>query len=299
MKNCLRGFTFLAICALPLMAQPRVERNLIYGMYSGLALLMDVYYPEKSNGIGIVYIQGSGWHASLNYGAGSLKENPQMETLGKLNEAGYTVFTINHRAAPRFHYPAAVQDAQRAVRFIRHHAVKYRIRADRIGATGGSSGGHLVSMLGTLDGKGDAEDPDPVNRQSARVQAVVARAAPSDLMRIKTEMGWPTVTSFMGLMVIPGSAANSEEARTYREASPIYHVSSDAAPMLLIHGDADAVVPFEQSQLMEQALQKAGVAAKLLRIPGGGHGGNFPGAPNPPDYVRETILWLDRHLLKE
>jgi acetyl esterase/lipase len=139
MKNSFRVFVLLAACASPLIAQPRVERNVIFGMYSGLALLMDVYYPEKSNGLGIVYIQGSGWHAPLSYGASPLKQNPQMESLGKLNEAGYTVFTIDHRAAPRFHYPAAVQDAQRAVRFIRHNAAKYHIKPDRIGAVGGSS----------------------------------------------------------------------------------------------------------------------------------------------------------------
>ncbi|MCH7475257.1 MAG: alpha/beta hydrolase, partial [Gemmatimonadetes bacterium] len=71
-----------------------------------------------------------------------------------LLDAGYTVFTINHRAAPRFRYPAAVEDAQRAVRFIRHNAQRYGVDPDRIGGYGGSSGAHLVSLLGTMDGDG-------------------------------------------------------------------------------------------------------------------------------------------------
>jgi acetyl esterase/lipase len=300
MRNIFRLLVLFLICLQPLLGQARVDRNVIFGMYSGLALLMDVHYPEKSNGHAIIFISGSGWHAPLSYSAGPLKSSAQVEAYAKkLNEAGYTVFSINHRAAPRFHYPAAVEDAQRAVRFVRHNAGKYDIKPDRIGATGGSSGGHLVNMLATLDGKGNAEDPDPVNRQSAKVQCVVARAAPSDLTRIKTESGLPTVTSFMGILRIPGVSANSEESRIYREASPINYISSDDAPILLIHGDADTTVPFEQSELMEQAAQKAGATVKLLRIPGGGHGAEFPGAKNPPDFMAEMVRWFDRHLLNK
>src|SRR5687767_5177862 len=136
------------------------SENVVYGMYSGLALLMDVYAPEgEANGHGIVHISGSGWGAPLGLDARQLKEAGHVEIEARpLVAAGYTVFSINHRATPRFPYPAAVEDAQRAVRFVRHHADRFGIRADRIGAIGGSSGGHLVSMLGVLDGDGDPED---------------------------------------------------------------------------------------------------------------------------------------------
>ena len=148
-------------------------------MYSGAALLMDVHRPAKSNGYGIVYVSGSGWTSPMAYSSWQLKSNAQSLQYAKpLVVAGYTVFTINHRSLPRFRYPAAVEDVQRAVRFVRHNAAMFGIRPDRIGAAGGSSGGHLVSMLGTLDGKGNANDADPVERESAKVQCVVARAAP-------------------------------------------------------------------------------------------------------------------------
>jgi acetyl esterase/lipase len=281
--------------------EPKIERNVIFGMYSGLALLMDVHYPAKPNGYGVVYIAGSGFHASQAYNASPLKQSGQVLLFAKpLTEAGYTVFAICHRAAPRFRYPAAVEDVQRAVRFIRHNAKTYGIRPDRIGATGGSSGGHLVSMLGVLDGKGDPDDPDPVNRESAKVQCVVARAAPTDLVARMQEgsTGTATIASFLG-MRLPGNAPpNSIEARTYREASPVTHVSSDDPPMLLLHGDEDRTVPIEQSEIMEQALKKAGVEVKLLRVAGGGHGANFSGVENPPDYLGETVRWFDRHLRK-
>jgi acetyl esterase/lipase len=272
------------------LAERRVEKNVVYGMYSGLALLMDIYHPEKPNGYGVVLIMGSGWHMPPAYGGGALKDRATNDNVLKtISEAGYTVFAINHRAAPRFRYPAAVEDAQRAVRFVRHHAKQYGITPDRIGGVGGSSGGHLVSMLGTLDGKGDPEDPDPINRESSRLQCVVARAAPSDLAKIKTETGLMAVTSFVGVPSIL-------ERKTYQEVSPVTHASAEDAPFLMIHGDADNTVPFEQSELMEAALKKSGVEVKLIRIPGGGHGGNFDGATNPPDYLGETVRWLNRHL---
>ena len=199
------------------------------------------------------------------------------------------MFSISHRAAPRFRYPAQVEDAQRAVRFIRHNATRFSVRADRIGAVGGSSGGHLVESLGVLDGAGTTDDPDPVNRESAKVQCVVARAAPSDLSRL-------TVTEFMGMSPPNPKFPNTLEARLYRQASPITYVSPKSAPTLLIHGDADKTVPYGQSELMEKALRSAGVPTQLLRIPGGEHGPTFPGAKNPPDYMGEMIRWLDKHL---
>jgi acetyl esterase/lipase len=277
-------------------AAARVDSNVVYGMYSGLALLMDVHHPERPKGLGIVFVSGSGWHAPLAMGAPQLKIGSAVETYAAaLTRAGYTVFAVNHRAAPRFHYPAPVEDVQRAVRFIRYHAKEYGIDPARMGAAGGSSGGHLVEMLGVLDGKGDDSDPDPVNRVSAKVQCVAARAAPADMGRMARTMTAGTITSFMGMPPDP-RGEGSVESRTYLEASPIHHVSAGDAPMLLLHGDRDATVPLEQSELMEKALQKAGVDSKLFVIPGGAHGPTFGNPKNPPDYLGEMVRWFESHL---
>jgi acetyl esterase/lipase len=276
-----------------------VEANVVVGMYSGLALLMDVDYPEKPNGYGIIFINGSGWHAPLSYDASQLKGiDSRAGSTKALLEAGYTVLAINHRAAPRFRYPAAVEDAQRAVRYVRQHAQRFGIHPDRIGAFGASSGGHLVSLLGVLDGQGDPADPDPVNRQSAKVQCVVAFFAPSDLINIPPNR--PAVGSFMG-MLIERFPPTSVEYKTYREASPIFHVSKDDAPFLLIHGDADEIVPFKHSEVMAEMLKQTGVAVKLLRIEGGGHAAAFRGPgfreeKNWPNYLGESVHWFNQHL---
>jgi acetyl esterase/lipase len=182
------------------------------------------------------------------------------------------------------------------VRYVRHHAAEYNIRADRIGAVGGSSGGHLVLMLGLLDGHGDPKDADPVNRESAKVQCVVARAAPADLAGMARSGGGGAVTSFIGMPAPNQESGGAVEARIYREASPLSHVSADDPPVLLMHGEADETVPIAQSEKMETALRSAGVTVKFLRIPGGTHGPTFGNPKNAPDYMAEMVSWLDRHL---
>jgi len=268
-------------------------------MYSGTALLLDVHYPAQPNGFGIIFIPGSGWSAPLGYAAAPLKESNQVEMyVPSLTQAGYTVFAITHRATPTFRYPAPLEDAQRSVRFIRHNAAKYGINPARIGGAGGSSGGHLVSMLGTIGGPGDASDTDPVNRESARLQCIVARAAPLDLLRMSPSIAKEAVALLLGVRVIEATPKTSVEYKTAWAASPINHVSPEAAPSLLIHGDVDQTVPFHQSEMMEAALKKAGVPVKLLRIAGGDHGPTFPGATNPPDYKAEMVKWFDTYLRK-
>jgi len=273
----------------PLLAQP-AEPNVIFGTYSGLALLMDVYKPASSNGYGIVVIPGSGWHTALPYSANLLKQSREFSLyIPKLTGAGYTIFVVTHRAAPRFHFPDAVDDAQRAVRYVRQNAARYSIDKDRIGALGASSGGHLVSMLGTLDGKGTSDSPDPVEQQTSKVQCVVALYPVTDPARVDTPSGLQAVTSFMG-------APARFDPKRFRDAAPLTHVTADDPPFLLIHGDADKTVPYNQSEAMEAALQKVGVAVKLVRVPGGDHGSNFPGNTQKMDWPDMALQWFDTHL---
>lgn len=271
-----------------------VEPNVIYGMYSGAALLLDVYKPAQPKGYGIVFISGSGWTTPLAYSAEPLKSNSQSRLYAKaLASAGYTVFAISHRSLPRFRYPAPVEDAQRAVRFVRHNAARFGIDAGRIGAAGGSSGGHLVSMLGTLDGTGKADDPDPVERESAKVQCVVARAAPIDFLTGNNG------AFLLGMAKPTAKERDSEEYRIYKEASPVTYITPDDPPFLLMHGDKDESVSFAQSEEMEAKLKAAGVTVKLIRIEGAGHGPTFPGAIHPPDYLGEMVRWFDAYLMKK
>ncbi len=273
-------------------AEARVESNVVFGMYSGLALLMDIHYPAEPNGYGIVHVSGSGWARALAYNATPLTQRQHVQLEAQpLVDAGYTVFTINHRAAPRFQVEAMVEDVQRAIRFVRYHATQYDIDADRIGAMAGSSGGHLVSMAGVLDGSGDPEDSDPINRVSAKVQCVVGRAVPADLSAIAAEN-----RSFALALLVGAAYSNdpdSAEARRYVSASPTSYVSPDDPPFLLAHGDADPVVPFEQAGLFADVLNAAGVEAKVVPIPEAGHS---PAIFEDPELQAAMIDWFDQHL---
>jgi acetyl esterase/lipase len=282
-------------------AQARVEKNVIYGMYSGLALLMDVYHPAQPSGIGVVFVGGSGFYAPIEFNAPPLKDGPVNARFGnRLAERGFTVFAINHRSTPRFQYPAPVEDVQRAVRFVRANAKTYGIQPDRIGAAGASSGGHLVSMAGVLDGKGNSEDPDPVNHMSGKVQAVVALYAPLDLATIifQSELRG-NAELFVGARIASNTPPTAPDFKRFMAASPVSHVTPDDPPFLLMHGDADTTVPIAQSVQMEKVLKNAGIEAKFITVPGGVHGGNFgfkDGDPRLPDYVGEAARWFVRHL---
>lgn len=245
------------------------HENVIYGMHGGLALLMDVYQPEASNGRGLLLIFGSGWQSPPGYDGFSIKDvSPARPLVGPLLEQGFTVFAINHRTAPLYRYPAAVEDAQRAVRFIRNHAQEYGVTSDKIAAMGHSSGGHLVLMLALNPQPGDPSARDPVERERAGVEAVVALAGPTDLTAADlSPWSAEVVASFIGQMKDYPGFANLHE-----EASPVTYVDAGDPPVFLIHGTDDPIVPVTQAQVLRDALEAAQVECRYVEVEGAGHG---------------------------
>ena len=133
------------------------------------------------------------------------------------------------------------------------------------------------------------------------MQCVVAWMPACDMLNGYTQIR-PVLALYLGSL--PGPSPDSPEAKLYREASPVTHVTKDSPPTLLVHGDADPIVPIKHSELMEAALKKAEVPVKLVRLKGGVHGRNFGGANLPdakdwPDYLGETVRWFDQHLQKK
>lgn len=293
----------LHVFSLHLGAQSRTETNVVYGVYSGTALLLDVIHPDRPNGLGVVLIPGSGWMAPPGPSGAPLTQSPQNRAIGRaLATAGYTVFDVNYRGTPTFRYPTPVEDIQRAVRFIRSNAARFGIDSVRLGGYGGSSGGHLVGLLATMDGDGDASDPDPVSHRSAKLQCVVTVAAPVDLTRPFPSTGpWgaeavraiQALALFVGGIVWEPMPKNYSVYKTAWAASPLRYVSTDDASFLLIHGDADQTVPIAQSVMMEQALLNAGVPVRLVRIEGGDHSVTVSGAPGHRDYLADAVEWYD------
>lgn len=260
-----------------------VEENVVFGRHFGLALLLDVHRPAAANGRAVVYVPGSGFHAPAGYDARPITVYTR-PLVPLLLEAGYTVFAVNHRAAPAFRHPAALEDAQRAVRWVRHHAARYGVSGERMAAAGYSSGGTLASLLGVLEGPGDPSSGDAVQRASARVQCVVAGGAAFDFPAVDTRIGLPVLSSYLGATIALGYAKEGAEHRLFRDASPVTHVSAGDADHFIFHGEADEILPVAQAQSMADALRKAGVPVTLVLIPGGTHGRTPPGAADyrPP-----------------
>jgi acetyl esterase/lipase len=249
-----------------------VTTDVVYGHKDGLALTFDVYRPAQPNGAGIISIVSGGWQSSVEMSGLIAASYPP------LNEKGFTVFAVRHGSSPTYPMSAIVADMRRAIRFIRQHADEYVVDPDRIGVFGGSAGGQLALLLGTTADSGDPSASDAVLRQSSRVAAVVAYFPPTDLFR------WENSRAF------PATALTEAEAAQY---SPIRFVSPGAAPSLIVHGDADRVVPIVEGETMYAALSQAGVPASFIRIEGAGHA--FEGA----DLTRANAAmlgWFEQHL---
>jgi acetyl esterase/lipase len=254
--------------------------DVIYGRKYGTALTMDVFRPKKdSNGAGVVMIVSGGFYSS--------HEAISPAFAKPLLDRGYTVFAVVHGSQPRYTLPEIVKDMNRAVRFIRHHAKDYEIDPARLSVTGASAGGHLSLMLGTAGTPGNPDAADPVERESSRVQAVGCFFPPTDWLNYGAtgrelihakDHGKPFRASFDYREVDKESnlwvaITDSERLRQIaRETSPITHVTADDPPTLIIHGDADTLVPLQQSETILARLKSAGVEGKLVLKPGAGHG---------------------------
>lgn len=276
----------------------RVEGNVIYGMYSGLALLFDVYHPPRPNGSGVVFIAGTGWMTEPGMNALPMK-NQAMQTelfVSKLVSAGYTVFAIDHRGSPQFRYPIQAADAARAVRFIRHHASEYGIDGSRIGAVGYSSGANLVAMLATqaTATKAEGPDQDPVSHESSRISCAVGISTPTDLSMPTIPDGTQLVTMYLGAQIGQDKDRSSSVRKLIAEASPITYVSGDTAPMLFVHGTADPLVRIDAVRKMSAALSAHGVPTEFVEIKDSGH---WPlSGPGVVDWRSDMVHWLDRFL---
>lgn len=260
-----------------------IRSDVTYGHKDGLALTMDVVTPKepKPNGAGVLWIQSGGWYS------GWAPPEALLPACRPLTDKGFTVFIVRHGSAPKYTMPEAVEDVRRAVRFIRLEAKDLGVDPGRLGAYGGSAGGHLALMLATASDEGDPKSKDEVLRQGDRIAAAVALFPPTDLR------GWvndpPEAIKKVPGLKPPLTFDPAKEAA----CSPLLQVTPDDAPTLLIHGDKDELVPIEHSKNIHAAFQKEKVDDELLVIEGAGHG--FSAEQNKV-VVPALVKWFDDHL---
>jgi alpha-L-fucosidase 2 len=258
--------------------------GLIYGTADGQPLTMD-YYAPKGRGVHpvAIVIHGGGYHG------GDAKNGSEAYVADFLAPAGYAVFSINYRLAPKYPYPYMVLDVQRAVRYIRFHAKEWDADPNKIALVGGSAGGFLSNMVGLLNAAGDPNAADPVDRVSAGAQAVVSLFAQSSFEFVP-------LNADVHRLLDPLIAQKGEKA-AIREASPITYVSKDGPPFLEILGDMDEYIPYSEATNLQTALQAVGVRCDIVRIPGGKHGtGGWNKLPGVPDWERQMTEWLNARL---
>jgi acetyl esterase/lipase len=275
------------------------KEDVIYSRKHGTALTMDVFTPrENAKQKGVIMVVSGGFvssHESINPGF-----------VRPFVERGFTVFAVVHGSQPRYTVPEIIQDMKRSVRFIRHHAEEYRIDRASIGVCGASAGGFLSLFLGTAGDAGDSNARDPVERESSRVQAVACFFPATDLLNYgrpgrelihPTDHNPPYRAAFdyreldrKTMLWVP--ITDEERLREIAiKISPISHVTADDAPTLIIHGDADQLVPVQQSQIFVEKLKNAGVTTKLIVKKGARHG--WSGLDKD---IPQLVDWFDRYL---
>ena len=270
-----------------------VERDVVYDTRAGHDLTLDIAFPK----IGpepvpaIVHIHGGGWRG----GSKNLRQAL------KYAKRGWVGISIQYRLSGVAHFPAGVHDCKTAIRWVRAHAETYGIDPKRIGVFGQSAGGHLVALLGTSGGNDYLEGEGPYGQCPSTVQAVVDHYGPTDFFRMNDRPG-----------KIDHDAADSPESLwiggpiaehpdRVRRANPITYVDAKDPPTLMIHGENDQLVIFNQSELLFQALKKADVTSELVRVKHADHGYRpYPeGAvisPTRTEIEEMEFAWFAKHL---
>lgn len=303
MKYILLFLTVFSVSHLHAQDTEQYSRTeIIYGRKDGMALTMLKLSPKQSsNGKAIIELVSGNWVSSYR-GIDIRVKNASIYL-----KRGYTVFLVMHGSQPRYTIPEELSDIKRSVRFIRYNAKEYGIDSTHIAITGYSSGGNLSLLAALTEDAKDASSKDPVDQVSARVQAVGVFFPPTDFLNYGAN-NLNTIRNKQLLASIGVAGAFDFKVldpatRTYipvndsaalaiaKQVSPIYAVSSDDPPTLIIHGDADRLVPLQQSKSIIQKLNEAKVVNELVVIPGKGHGWEDMSAE------RARIAdWFDKYL---
>lgn len=253
-------------------AEPAVARqyDITYAVAGTQKLQLDLAMPATGGPYPLVVcLHGGAWKM------GSRKElsrsGPDFGTRGRslieaLAARGFVAASVGYRLAPENRFPAQIEDAKTAVRFLRANAKQFHIDPNRVAAMGFSAGGHLAALLGTTDTTAGFDGPLYPD-QSSRVNCVVDFFGPADLTLYCQTPGLEQVF-FVPLL----GATSKKRPEAYKKASPIDYVSKDDPPFLLIHGTFDLVVPILHSELLHRKLTEAGVESKLIPVSGEGHG---------------------------
>jgi acetyl esterase/lipase len=254
-----------------------LKTHIVYAAPGGEELAMQLLKPLwSSGGKGfplVVFIQGSAWTQPNQFW-----EIPQLSLLAR---RGFVVASVTHRSCYTACAPAFLQDVKAALRFLRAHAAAYDIDKTRVCAWGTSSGGNTALLLGLTGDEARFETAEWAG-ESTRVQAVVDCFGPTDLNKMVQVQFRDTPEEEKALLYALGGAQTAEAcADTLRAISPIQYAQpgKDYPPFLLLHGDADPLVLYEDTQTFYDRMNKCGYDMELVCVQGAPHEGSFWSLP--------------------
>ena len=271
-------------------SKPAFHRDLVYGRGGDVDLTLNLATPATTEGLrpAVLVFHGGGWTRG--------KKERHDKLIRFLAEQGYVAATVQYRLAPQHPWPAQIEDAKCAVRWMRAQAERWRVDPRRIAAMGFSAGGHLSMLLGTLDPEDGLAGTGGHADAGDKVNAVVSFFGPTDLGKItkgaKAEGLTPAELRRELSGRVLGALLGAEFRKDPSRASPLRYVSPGDAPMLLVQGTQDPLVPYDQAKQMLDAMDEAGVAGKVVFWLGLGHGWDDP---QLTDSVDLTLRFLDRH----
>lgn len=250
-----------------------VHRDVEYGQAAGERLLLDVHEPRGGGTFPVaIYVHGGGWTG------GDKANSADAPALAVLSDAGFAIFSINYRLAPQHRWPACIDDVQTAIRWVKANAARYKGDPARVALVGYSAGGQLACFAATV-----VDD-------SVRVQAVVGWAPLTDFVQELPKRGNILGTAQRGLLNRP-QELTPESIALLKALSPINHLRPGLPPFLLLHGDADRSVPYEQSIAFQAKLREMGVRCDLITVSGGPHRiTDWSGLQ--PTYRERAVAWL-------
>ncbi len=279
----------IAMCMAGCVHGVRTQENLCYAKAGTRSQHLTLFLPEGGLERGprpcVLLVHGGAWTGGTRY---------QLRWYGnRLAEEGYVAAAISYRKLPRYGFPACVEDAKAAVRWLRLNADACGIDPDRIAALGNSAGGHIVAMLAATGAKPafeGTENPGP----SSRISAAVSLYGALDLTEYKRPTGWISIGGIAKRMMRRFVAKDYKGGEDpYVVASPLTYFDQDTAPMLLIQGENDNLVPYVVAQRAYEKLEEAGVKSRLISVPERGHAFDFFYPRKRNEIFQEILAFLN------
>lgn len=267
------------------------RQNVVYHEVHGTGLLMDVFIPKgRTNGLAIIDVVSGAWNSDRN----KIRDHALAGIYEIHCARGYTVFAIRPGSKSRYTAADMDQHVKAGIRFVKGHATEYGIDPARLGLTGASAGGHLATLAALTPVAAKPDSKSVLEQFDTRVAAVGVFFPPTDFIEWKP--GQPVDPKIVEPLLFLGGRANrtdTELLEAARKVSPLHRVGRPGPPFLLIHGDADEVVPLAHSERLAKAVTDAGGRAELIVKKGGGH----PWLTISEE-VKVLADWFDRELGK-